>query len=89
GSQKGYCDTRAIASFAGFAPVGNPRITVLVIIDEPRHMKYGGEIAAPAFSRMTNTILNYLQVAPDQPAQKASDPWQETKRTTSGAKKLG
>ncbi len=67
--QKGYCDKRAIASFAGFAPADHPYITVLVIIDEPQKMSYGGEIAAPVFSRMSKLILNYLHITPDKGMQ--------------------
>lgn len=54
-----------IASFAGFAPVPNPRVSVLVMIDEPGGgLKYGGQIAAPVFSQMVGDVLRYLQVPP-------------------------
>ncbi len=61
----GYSHTKLIASFAGFAPADEPRIAIIVVIDEPRRLKYGGESAAPAFSRMAGGILNYLHVPPD------------------------
>jgi cell division protein FtsI (penicillin-binding protein 3) len=64
-NQKGYCTKKFIASFAGFAPASRPRITVLVVIDEPQTAHYGGQIAAPAFSRITQLVLNYLQVPPE------------------------
>lgn len=63
--QGGYSNTKVVASFAGFAPADDPRIAMIVIVDEPTRMKYGGEIAAPAFSRMATDILNYLHVPPD------------------------
>jgi cell division protein FtsI (penicillin-binding protein 3) len=75
-NQKGYCTKRFIASFAGFAPASRPRITVLVIIDEPQTMTYGGQIAAPAFSRITQLVLNYLQVPPEHTGGDAAAPWQ-------------
>jgi cell division protein FtsI (penicillin-binding protein 3) len=59
-----YSHSRLVASFAGFCPVDNPRLTVVVIVDEPRTMTYGGQSAAPAFSRIAQQALNYLNVAP-------------------------
>lgn len=58
-----------IASFAGFAPVPNPRVSVLVMLDEPGGgLRYGGQIAAPVFSQMVGDILRYLQIPPRTPA---------------------
>lgn len=67
-SQNGYSRKKIVASFGGYAPATHPRIAVLVIVDEPQRMAYGGEIAAPAFSTMARQILNYLQVPPDSDA---------------------
>jgi cell division protein FtsI (penicillin-binding protein 3) len=68
--QGAYSHSKVIASFAGFVPADNPRLTIIVLIDEPQRMKYGGEIAAPAFSRMSDAMLNYLHVPPEpMPAQ--------------------
>ena len=63
----GYSRKKAIASFAGFTPAPHPRITVLVLIDEPQGVTYGGEIAAPVFSRIAHGVLNYLHEPPDRP----------------------
>lgn len=60
-----YSDNDYIASFVGFTPVDNPAITVLVIINEPRKQYYGGVVAAPAFRRIAQETLNYLNVHPD------------------------
>lgn len=60
-----YSHSKFMASFAGFAPADEPRVAIIVIIDEPQRLKYGGESAAPAFSRMAGEILNYLHVPPD------------------------
>lgn len=91
--QEGYSRNRIMASFAGFVPADCPRLTVLVIIDEPQKMKYGGEIAAPAFSKMTNGILNYLHVAPEPQAPPQSEPptgqWQAIKTTVHRFEPLG
>ncbi len=54
------------ASFAGFAPASAPRIVVAVMIDEPGGKSYyGGDVAAPAFSKIATGSLRTLQVAPD------------------------
>jgi len=77
--QKIYSRKKLIASFAGFAPAKSPVITVLVIIDEPQKMKSGGAIAAPAFSRITQQTLNYLQVPPDKALADNRKIWQEAR----------
>ncbi len=61
---RGYAQGRYVASFVGFAPADNPRIALLVIIDEPVGPYYGGLIAAPVFGAVMRDILQYLQVAP-------------------------
>jgi cell division protein FtsI (penicillin-binding protein 3) len=63
----GYADDRYLAYFAGIAPVTNPRLVTVVLIDEPRGNRYyGGEVAAPVFSRITAGALRLLNVVPDQ-----------------------
>jgi cell division protein FtsI (penicillin-binding protein 3) len=57
-----------VASFAGFAPVSDPRIVVAVMVDEPGGGRfYGGDVAAPVFAEITAGSLRALQVAPDGP----------------------
>ncbi len=57
-----------VSSFVGFAPATNPRIVVAVMIDEPTAGQYfGGTVAAPVFSRITEGTLRTLGVAPDVP----------------------
>ncbi len=68
-SSGGYADDRYLAFFAGIAPVRDPRLVTVVLIDEPRGDRYyGGEVAAPVFSRITEGALRLLNVVPDQPA---------------------
>jgi cell division protein FtsI (penicillin-binding protein 3) len=71
--QGGYSHSKIIASFAGFVPADDPRLAIIVLVDEPQRMKFGGEIAAPAFSRMANAILNYLHVPPEPAPVQAPD----------------
>jgi cell division protein FtsI (penicillin-binding protein 3) len=64
----GYSDTRYVASFVGFAPARAPRVVILVAVDEPRGAIWGGTVAAPAFSKIAQFALPYLEVPPDDPA---------------------
>lgn len=62
----GYLRDKVVASFAGFVPSRAPRIVLLVAVDEPSQgSRYGGMVAAPAFSEMARRILGYLQVPPE------------------------
>lgn len=64
----GYADDRYLAFFAGIAPVHEPRLVTVVLIDEPKGDRYyGGEVAAPVFSRITEGALRMLNVVPSQP----------------------
>ena len=49
-----------IASFMGFAPADNPEVIAMAIIDEPKGIYYGGQVAAPVISRLYTNILPYL-----------------------------
>jgi cell division protein FtsI (penicillin-binding protein 3) len=60
-----YSSKNYVASFIGFTPSDDPAICVLVIIDEPSKEYYGGIVSAPAFRRIAQETLNYLNVHPD------------------------
>ncbi|HEY1263173.1 MAG TPA: penicillin-binding protein, partial [Terriglobales bacterium] len=62
---KTYSRTKLIASFAGFAPVNNPAITVVVILDSPQGEHHGGMIGAPLFQRVAQPVLEYLHTPHD------------------------
>ena len=62
---RGYSRTNYVASFAGFAPVNNPAITVAVILDSAVGLHQGGQIAAPVFQRVAQQVLAYLNVPHD------------------------
>lgn len=57
-----YSHSRYIASFVGFAPVENPAIVTLVMIDEPEGAIYGGSVAAPVFKEIVERSLVQLGV---------------------------
>src|SRR5712691_8477975 len=44
-----YSATKFIGSFVGFAPVNNPAVVIIVVIDEPQGSYHGGDVAAPVF----------------------------------------
>ncbi len=54
-----------IASFAGFAPYDHPRFVILVKINRPRTSIWGESNAGPLFKKITEFLLNYLQIPPD------------------------
>ncbi len=70
----GYDEGKYIASFCGFAPVESPQIALLVVIDEPLGVFYGGQIAAPVAARIFSQIFRYLRIEPsDAPLGLDSD----------------
>ncbi|MDO8528263.1 MAG: penicillin-binding protein [Deltaproteobacteria bacterium] len=62
--QGGYVKGKFVASFIGYAPANNPRLVVLVLLDEPQGSYYGGVVAAPAFREIMLQSLHYLGVQP-------------------------
>ena len=72
-AEDGYASDRYLAFFAGIAPASEPRLVTVVLIDEPAGDRYyGGEVAAPVFSRITAGALRLLNVVPDQPVSQRS-----------------
>lgn len=62
----GYSRDRYVGTFGGVAPVSNPRLAAVVLIDEPSAGKHhGGEVAAPVFSAVLGGALRLLGVPPD------------------------
>jgi len=63
-----YSRTKVIASFSGFAPINNPAVTILVSIDSPEGWPHdGATVAAPAFKKIAEQALSYLDVPRDVP----------------------
>lgn len=75
-----YSSSRYRASFIGLAPIEAPRVVVGVMIDDPKKDIYGGAVAAPVFSEVTQQTLRLLGVAPDISVQAGIvvDPAQES-----------
>ena len=60
----GYSEDRFTSGFMGFAPADEPKIVVLVVIDEPQGSTYGGIVAAPVFRAIVEKVLPYLNILP-------------------------
>lgn len=66
----GYSHKDYIASFVGYVPAEDPVITVLVVVDTPKPVYYGGVVAAPVFREAAKAILKYLNVSPTKTEEK-------------------
>ena len=65
-SESGYEENRYTSLFAGFAPATEPRLVLVVVIDDPGAGQYfGGQVAAPVFSRVMQGALRILNIPPD------------------------
>ena len=62
-----YSHTKYYASFAGFAPINDPQIAVVVVLDSAVGLHQGGQISAPVFHRVAQQVLEYLHVPHDVP----------------------
>jgi cell division protein FtsI (penicillin-binding protein 3) len=62
---KTYSATKFVGSFVGFAPVSNPQVAIIVVIDEPAGAYHGGDVAAPVFREVAEQVLPALNVMPD------------------------
>ena len=64
---QGYIDDQYVALFAGIAPIDNPRVVTIVVINDPKGEAYGGgAAAAPVFSSVTRGTLRLLNVPPTE-----------------------
>ena len=61
----GYEPGKYVATFVGMVPASNPRLVVLVSVDQPTRAIFGGIVAAPAFAQIAGFDLQYLEVPPD------------------------
>jgi cell division protein FtsI (penicillin-binding protein 3) len=77
-----YSKTKLIASFAGFAPVNNPAISVAVIIDSPEGQHMGGQVSAPVFAEVAQGVLEYLGVPHDEPTKPQKTAGDDSKSTS-------
>ena len=60
---RGYSHSNFVGSFVGFAPADDPLLAMVVVIDDPRPLYYGGTVAAPVFSEVMEAALAHLGYA--------------------------
>jgi len=69
-----YQDDSYMSIFAGFAPISDPEIVLVVSVNDPKGIDYyGGLVAAPVFSAVMNGALRFRDVVPDAIQQKSED----------------
>lgn len=59
-----YSSSKHTALFVGFAPVEAPLFSMIVVIDNPKGLYYGGQVAAPVFREIGRQIFRYLRIPP-------------------------
>ena len=65
-SAGGYSEDRYISVFAGMVPASDPRLVMVVMVNEPSaEVYYGGEVAAPVFSAVMSDALRLFDIPPD------------------------
>ena len=65
--QSGYEENLHNSIFVGLVPASNPRLVIVVVVNEPKGDEhYGGQVAAPVFSRIAAGAMRLLNVAPDK-----------------------
>ncbi|HEX5037230.1 MAG TPA: penicillin-binding protein [bacterium] len=89
-----YSHDKYVSSFVGMVPAENPRLVVLVMVDEPKGEIYGGLVAAPVFREIAWTALADLGVPPEKPEEmpavaKAEAPKKPSKTAASKEKVTG
>jgi cell division protein FtsI/penicillin-binding protein 2 len=66
-AENGEYVAKYVASFVGLVPAEEPRLAILVAVDEPKGQIWGGVVAAPAFRDISRFALQYLEIPPDAP----------------------
>ncbi|HEQ60629.1 MAG TPA: hypothetical protein ENN74_03370 [Firmicutes bacterium] len=100
-----YSREEYTASFVGFLPAEDPRVVIAVVVNRPKGAKYGGKVAAPAFARLAEGLMRYLEVFPsqgelrqknvrrlfdlDSPNSPASAPWRIPERSEPATLMIG
>lgn len=86
-SKSGGYGKERVGSFVGILPADNPRYLILVLLDEPSKVQYGGIIAAPVFRHVALSTLAYHGLLPDAEAVvPAGTPAQSTRSAQGNAR---
>ncbi|MCP9462972.1 MAG: penicillin-binding protein 2, partial [Nitrospira sp.] len=68
---RAYSTSQFVSSFAGYVPAENPKLAMIVVIDEPSGEAWGGTVAAPVFRRVGEQILKYWGISSNEPVRLA------------------
>src|ERR1700733_5801536 len=82
-----YSATQYNSSFVGFAPVNNPAISILVVLDSPVGPHHGGLVGGPVFKRIAEQVLAYRDEPHDVPAPTDLETAQNEKASRPGARR--
>ena len=66
-----YSSNLSVGSFVGYVPADDPRLAIVVVIDEPQTEAWGGVVAAPVFRRVAEQALQHLGVSSQEPVKLA------------------
>lgn len=74
----GYFEDRHVASFIGYGPLPSPRFVILIVVNNPKGLYYGAQVAAPVFKDIVSQLVRYYQISPtvitgDKPVEKKSN----------------
>jgi cell division protein FtsI/penicillin-binding protein 2 len=61
-----YSNSAYTSLFVGYVPAENPKISILILLDQPKGSYYGGTVAAPVFKEIASKVLSYLSIPPNQ-----------------------
>jgi len=61
-----YSNSAYTSLFVGYVPAENPKISILILLDQPQGSYYGGTVAAPVFKEIASKVLPYLSILPNQ-----------------------
>jgi cell division protein FtsI (penicillin-binding protein 3) len=62
---RAYSPVNYVASFVGYLPADEPKVTILVIVDEPKGTYWGSSVCGPTFAVVAREIMRYLKVTPE------------------------
>lgn len=60
-SRGGYSHSKYMATFAGYISNGDTNLAIIVVVDEPRPVYYGGTVSAPVFQKVAEETIKYLE----------------------------
>ncbi len=66
---KAYSREHLLTSFVGYLPIDDPRVTICVVVDEPKTEVWGGTVAAPVFRRVAEQVLPHLGITFQTPIE--------------------